>query len=622
MLQNIRDKSQSWISKALVGLIVVLLAFTGFEAIFNNPGNQQTAAKVNGEEISLSDLSLAVEMQRRQLVQQFGRDFDTSLIDDGLLRNAALNDLIDRRLLVQAARESDFALSQAALDQIILQTPEFQENGQFSAARFDQVIRQMGYGRLQFRQMLEEEILIGQLQAAIAGSGFVTEQEVRNFMRLDKQTRDFGLYRIKADAAAIQVGDDELQAYYEQNAARFMTPEQVVIEYVELKKDSFFDQVDVSEDELRARYQTEIANLGEQRRAAHILIESGDVRTDKDARALIDELRQRLANGEDFAELARSASEDTGSAADGGDLGFAAAGVYDPDFEAALFALTKGQVSEPVRTEFGWHLIKLLDTQEADVPSFAALREKIERDLKAEKVEQRFVEAVRELEGLAFEEADLQRPAQELGLRIQTSAPFGREGGNSGVTANRQVIQQAFSAELLDGGANSQALELDAETVVVIRVKEHQQPQRMALDDVREQIRTTLQREAAAQVAQQRGEELLSSLREGKTPADQEHTWEIHEAATRALEGIEPQVLQTLFRMPKPEEAQKPQFAGVALGNGDYVLLRLTGVSEPVDTLSESEVQMYQRFLASRAGQEDFSAYRSRLLREADIERF
>lgn len=622
MLQNIRDKSQSWISKALVGLIVVLLAFTGFEAIFNNPGNQQTAAKVNGEEISLSELSLAVEMQRRQLVQQFGRDFDTSLIDDGLLRNAALNDLIDRRLLVQAARASDFALSQAALDQIILQTPEFQENGQFSAARFDQVIRQMGYGRLQFRQMLEEEILIGQLQAAIAGSGFVTEQEVRNFMRLDKQTRDFGLYRIKADAAAIQVGDDELQAYYEQNAARFMTPEQVVIEYVELKKDNFFDQVDVSEDELRARYQTEIANLGEQRRAAHILIESGDVRSDKDARALIDELRQRLANGEDFAELARSASEDTGSAADGGDLGFAAAGVYDPDFEAALFALTKGQVSEPVRTEFGWHLIKLLDTQEADVPSFAALREKIERDLKAEKVEQRFVEAVRELEGLAFEEADLQRPAQELGLRIQTSAPFGREGGNSGVTANRQVIQQAFSAELLDGGANSQALELDAETVVVIRVKEHQQPQRMALDDVREQIRTTLQREAAAQVAQQRGEELLSSLREGKTPADQEHTWEIHEAATRALEGIEPQVLQTLFRMPKPEEAQKPQFAGVALGNGDYVLLRLTGVSEPVDTLSESEVQMYQRFLASRAGQEDFSAYRSRLLREADIERF
>src|SRR5690606_14059799 len=163
-------------------------------------GNQQTAAKVNGEEISLSELSLAVEMQRRQLVQQFGRDFDTSLIDDRLLRNAALNDLIDRRLLVQAAREADFALSQAALDQIILQTPEFQENGRFSPARFDQVIRQMGYGRLQFRQMLEEEVLIGQLQAAIAGSGFVTATEVRNFVRLDKQTRDFGLYRIAADA--------------------------------------------------------------------------------------------------------------------------------------------------------------------------------------------------------------------------------------------------------------------------------------------------------------------------------------------------------------------------------------------------------------------------------------
>lgn len=622
MLQNIRDNSQGWIAKTIIGLIIVLLALTGFEAIFNSAGKQQTAAEVNGEEITLAELNQAIELQRRQLLLQFGRDFDTSLIDDRLLRNAALNDLIDRRLLVQAAREADFALSQAALDQIILQTPEFQENGRFSPARFDQVIRQMGYGRLQFRQMLEEEVLIGQLQAAIAGSGFVTATEVRNFVRLDKQTRDFGLYRIAADAGSVSASDEELSAFYEQNADRFMTPEQVVVEYLELKKDSFFDQVDVSEEELRARYQTEIANLAEQRRAAHILIEAGDARGSDEARATIDELRERLDQGEDFAELARNASEDIGSAADGGDLGFAAPGVYDPTFESVLFSLAKGEVSEPVRTEFGWHLIKLLDTREADVPSFAAIREKLERDLKAEKVEQRFVEAVRELENLAFEAADLQQPAQELGLRIQTTEAFGREGGQSGVAANRQVIQQAFSPELLEGGINSQALELDAETVVVIRVKEHLQSQRLALAEVEGDIRATLQRQAAAEAARRQGEELLGSLREGKTPAQQVQTWEIHEAATRSLEGIDPLVLQTLFRMPKPEEAQKPQFAGVALGNGDYVLLRLTGVSEPTEALADSEVQMYQRFLASRAGQEDFAAYRARLHRESDIERF
>ena len=616
MLQNIRDNSQGWIAKTIIGLIIVLLALTGFEAIFNSVGNQQTAAEVNGEEISLSELSQAVEMQRRQLAQQFGRDFDTSLIDDNLLRNAALSDLIDRRLLVQAARESDFALSQAALDQIILQTPEFQENGRFSPARFDQVIRQMGYGRLQFRQMLEEEMLIGQLQAAVAGSGFVTEQQVRDFVRLDKQTRDFALYRIKPDAGSATVTDEQVAAYYEQNAQRFMTPEEVVIEYVELKKDSFFDQVDIGEEELKSRYQTEIANLAEQRRAAHILIESGS----DEALSRIEALRQRLDKGEDFAALAREASEDTGSAADGGDLGFAGPGVYAPEFEAALFALKKGEVSEPVRTEFGWHLIKLLDSQDADVPSFAALKDKLERDLKAEKVEQRFVEAARELENLAFEAADLQQPAQELGLQVRTSEPFGREGGSSGVTANRQVIQQAFGADLLESGANSQALELDAETVMVMRVKEHRQPQRRSLEQVAGEIRATLRGEAAAEAAKQQGEALLASLREGQTPAAQERSWQVFEAATRSLEGVEPQVLQALFRMPRPEQA--PRFAGVALANGDYVLLRLTGVSEPAQVVDANEVRMYQRFLASRAGQEDFAAYRTRLQRESDIERF
>ena len=622
MLQNIRDNSQGWIAKTIIGLIIVLLALTGFEAIFNSAGNQQTAAEVNGEEISLSELGQAVEMQRRQLLQQFGRDFDTSLIDDGLLRNAALSDLIDRRLLVQAARESAFGLSQAALDQIILQTPEFQESGRFSPARFDQVIRQMGYGRLQFRQMLEEEMLIGQLQAAIAGSSFVTELEVHDFVRLDKQTRDFALYRVKADPKDMAVTDEQMTAYYEQNAQRFMTPEQVVIEYVELKKDSFFDQASVGEEELRARYQAEIANLAEQRRAAHILVEAGEARSSDEARARIEELRQRLDNGEDFGTLAQQASDDTGSAADGGDLGFAGPGVYAPEFETALFALKKGEVSQPVRTEFGWHLIKLLDSQEADVPSFASLKDKLERDLKAEKVEQYFVEAARELEGLAFEAADLQQPAQELGLQVQTSEPFGREGGSSGVTANRQVIQQAFGADLLESGANSQALELDAETVLVMRVKEHRQPQRMSLEQVSDDVRLTLQREAAAQAARNQGEELLASLREGQTPASQERSWQVYEAATRSLEGIEPQVLQALFRMPKPEPAQQPQFAGVALGNGDYVLLRLTGVSEPTQALEDNEAKMYQQFLASRAGQEDFAAYRARLQREADIERF
>ncbi|MEW6312259.1 MAG: SurA N-terminal domain-containing protein, partial [Pseudomonadota bacterium] len=241
MLQNIRDNSQGLIAKTIIGVIVVLLALTGFDAIFNAAGNKQNVAEVNGDPISRYDLEQAVNMQRRQLAQQLGRDFDASMLDDKLLREAALNGLVDRMLLLHAAREADFAFSTQALDQLILQTPEFQVDGKFDAARFDQVIQQMGYSRLQFRQLLEQEMLIGQLRAGISGTGFVTDQQVDNFARLEMQTRDFDALTVPAATDAVQVTDEEIQAHYQEHSDRYRSPEQVVLEYVELSKDAFFD---------------------------------------------------------------------------------------------------------------------------------------------------------------------------------------------------------------------------------------------------------------------------------------------------------------------------------------------------------------------------------------------
>lgn len=622
MLQNIRDNSQGWIAKTIIGVIVVLLALTGFDAIFNATSNRQNAADVNGEKITINELSQAVDMQRRQLLQQLGKDFDASQLNDNLLREAALKGLIERRLLLQGAKEADFAFSQAALDQLILQTPEFQVDGKFSADRFDQVIRQMGYGRLQFRRMLEEEMLISQLRAGLAGSGFVTDEEAQAFARLEKQTRDFAMLTIKADAASAQVSDDEVRAYYDEHTSEFMSPEQVVLEYVELKKDAFFDQVEAKDADLQELYKKEIANLAEQRRAAHILVEVNDQMNDDQAKAKISEIKKRLDAGEDFAALAKEFSDDSGSATEGGDLGYAGPGVYDPAFEEALYALQKDQVSEPVRSEFGWHLIKLLDVQAPEVPSFDNLKDKLEREVKDQLVEQRFVEATKELEDAAFEASDLAQPAQELGLEVKTTAPFGREGGE-GIAANRQVLQAAFSPEVLEEAANSGAIELDPDTVVVVRVKEHKQPEQLPLDQVAGTVREHLLQQHASEAAKQKGEALLADLREGKAPANEAgQEWKVTEAATRSQEGVDPQVLQTLFRMPKPESGDKPSFASVTLRNGDYVLIRLNGVSEPEGALSDEEKAMYRRFLASRSGQQDFAAYRRQLEAKADIERF
>lgn len=624
MLQNIRDNSQGWIAKTIIGIIVALMAFTGIEAIFQASGNnKQDVAKVNGEEITQTELSQAVDMQRRQLMQQLGKDFDASLLDEKLLRDAALKGLIDRKLLLQGAADSKFGFSEAALDQVILQTPEFQVDGKFNAERFDQVVRQLGYSRMQFRQMLTQEMLIGQVRAGIAGSGFVTDAEVLAFARLEKQTRDFATVNIKADPAAVKLTDDEVKAYYDQHAKEFMTPDQVVIDYLELKKSSFFDQVTVKDDELQAAYEKETANLAEQRRAAHILIEVNDKVTEAQAKAKIEDIQARLAKGEKFEALAKEFSQDPGSANNGGDLGFAGPGVYDPEFETALYGLKQDQVSVPVRTTFGWHLIKLLGVEAPEVPSFASLKDKLTRELKAQQVEQRFVEATKQLEDAAFEASDLAQPASDLKLTVHTSAPFGREGGE-GVAANRAVVTAAFSPEVLDEGANSSAIELDPETIIVLRAKEHLKPAQLPLENVAAAIRTQMTKERASAAAKARADELIASLRDGKTALDQPvdgQAWKVTEAATRGQESIDPAVLQALFRMPKPAAKDKPTFTTVTLRDGSLMIVRLNGVNEAAAPTDEEKAQ-YRRFLASRIGQQDFAAYRKQLETQADIKKY
>ena len=622
MLQNIRDNSTGWISKSIIGLIVVLFAFTGFDAILGSTSNSNNAAKVNGEEITLDALAEAKNLQRRQLLQQFGKDFDASLIDDALLSEAALKGLISRKLLVQAADQSGFAFSSALIDQFILLAPEFQVDGKFNADRFDQVIRQMGYTRLQFRQMIEQEMRTGQLRAGIAATAFVTEQEAQAFADLERQTRDFAMLTIKPELDKVAVTEDEVKAYYDENPSEFLTQEQVVVEYVELEKSAFFDQVAVDDAALQELYQAEIANLVEQRHAAHILFEvTADV-TDEQAKAAAQSAIERINAGEEFAAVAKEVSDDIGSAEQGGDLGFAAQGVYDPAFEDALYALENGQISAPVRTDYGWHVIKLLGVQAADVPSFASLKDKLSQDLKSQQVEQRFVEAVRELESAAYESADLQQPASELGLEIKVSEPFGREGLD-GLFANRQVLQAAFSTEVLEEGANSTAIELDPETTVVLRVKEHKRPEQIAFAEVSTQIREQLLVKRAIEQAQSQGQALLSSLQEDKTSTAQaqQDAWQVVEAATRDQESVDPEVLQALFKMPKPE-ANAAEFAGLNLSNGDYVIIRLTGVNAAADSLTASELKQYREILASRAGQVDFSAFIQQLELDAKIQRF
>lgn len=627
MLQNMRDRAQSWVAKVIVGVIVLIFALTGWESISRFTSNDQKAAEVNGTVISTAELEQAVSLQRRQLtqqLQQMGEQFDPDMIDEQLLRDSVLQGLIERAVLLEGAKDARLNISEQMIDQMLLNTPDFQVNGQFDANRFDVVIRNMGMSsRMAFRELVRQELMLAQLRNAYQASAFATPMERQTLARLESQSRDFAVIELDLDADAVEVSDEQVEQYYNDNQADFFSPEQVVLETLTLSRSDFFDQAEVDEAALEALYQREVGNLAEQRRAAHILFEiDGD-----DETAALEQAKAakaRLDAGEDFATLARELSQDTGTVNRGGDLGYIEHDSFDPDFEQALFALQENEVSAPVRTDYGYHLIKLTDLQSADVPSLESMRPSLERELKNEQVARRFVEVSQELANLAYESEDLDEPARVLEVEIETHGPLERSGGE-GITANPRVMTAAFSEDVLLDRRNSPLIELDADTVAVVRVKEHLTPEQRPLEQVRAEIADLLQFRQAARQLDEQAQELVVQLQQGalETEALTEqlgHQWHTHEAISRSDRDVSQALLRNVFAMPKPGDT--PVYGHFRQPDGSQWIVELRGVSTPEEALAEADSPMYGNYIAGQTGEQDFSAVRQALQEKADIERF
>lgn len=629
MLQRMRDNAQSWVAKVIVGVIVLIFALTGWESISRFGSNEQNAAEVNGTAISKFELEQAVALQRRQLVQQLQQlndNFDPNMIDDALLRQSVLDGLIERAVLVDGAREFDLRVSEAMIDSLILSTPDFQVDGEFDANRFDIVIRNMGLAsRMAFRDLVRQELLLAQLRNAFEATAFATQTERLQLARLEEQTRDFAVIELPIQRGDINVTEEEIETYYTSNAEQFMTEEQVVLEALTLSRDDFFDQVQVDEQALQALYEREIGNLTEQRRASHILVEVTDEVTEEQALETITAARERLEAGEEFAQLVEEVSDDIGTAASGGDLGYSVQGSFDPAFDEALFALEQGEVSEPVRTSFGYHLIKLTDVAAPELPSLESMRAGLEEELKAEQVERRYVEVSRELANLAYESPDLAEPARALDLEIETIGPVGREGGE-GLAANPRVMTAAFEEEVLQDGLNSQLLELDADTSVVIRVKEHMRAKQRPLAEVSADIADTLRFEKAVDQTREQAAELVEALEtESIQPeAVAERTggsWNNHEAISRANNELPQTLLRNVFAMPRPDDGE-PVYGHARQPDGSQWIVELRGVATPESLQATAESDLYQRYIAGQSGAQDFTALQESLKERAEIERF
>ena len=367
----------------------------------------------------------------------------------------------------------------------------------------------------------------------------------------------------------------------------------------------------VTEDDLLAEYEIvkEQHTTEEQRRVSHILVSVDDDRSEEEARTEIDDIAAQLADGGDFEALAREHSDDPGSGAEGGDLGFNVRGTFVPEFEARTWEAPLDEISEPILTQFGFHLIKVTEIEAAVTPPLEEIREDIEQAYRRKIAEDDFVSISARLGELAFEHLDLEIPAEESDLEIQTTDALTRVAADA-LMGSDAIGEAAFGADVLLDGNNSDVIEVTDDRHVVLRVKEHAPSERESLELVKEGIRLQLQTDKSKVEAEARAEEMVKQIQEGSLAryvADQHDLeWQRSEMTSRTDAEIDPNILIQAFDMPRPAEG-KESVSHVTLPNGDAAVIRVSGVHYPeAEEISEDQTQALVRGLVAQQGNIDF----------------
>ncbi len=625
MLQNIRNNSQGVLAKIFVAFIVFIFAIFGLDSLVTTYQTSNSTVSVNG--VAIDEIAIESEAQRitQDLLASLGAQIDISTIDTTQFREQAINNLVERELMIQTAIESGMLISPATLDRQIAQTPDFQVNGVFSAERAQALLASFGFTPSSYRQSLQQQGLLNQMLAAYSVSSFATPSELSTLARINEEKRNFRYLRINAAplAETQEVSEEEISEYYDANTALYMQPERVSLEYLELNKNDLLAEIEVTEEQIQAQYDAELATLqaATERRASHILLEASA----DDIDAVLDqaqELKDRIDGGESFEDLAAEFSDDTGSAQFGGDVGYTTGDTFVDEFEAALSQLAVNEVSAPVRTQFGVHLIKLTEMTESDVPSLEESRDRILRELQDQQVDDIYISRAEELNNLSFESLDLQEPAEALGLPIQITGLFDNNGG-IGIAAESAIINAAFGSDV-QTGLNSELIALDDSRSVVIRLLELREPELKSLDEVRDEIENTLKLQKAEIEALELGETYLNNLNNAQNIdtllSVQGLAWTAVDELTRTNTGLDPAIQQLVFDMSLAGE--EAAVTGQQLASGDYVLIELQEVIPgSLEEMSDEEQLALHNYLMQQGAATDFAAIMSGAQLKADIER-
>ncbi len=628
MLQKMRDGAQSLGAKIMVGIIAFVLTVFGFGAFNLFSVGEPVAATVNGEEITEAYLENETERRLRSLVSELGEEVDPALIDRDLLRQTTLDTLINRALLLQLADDLDLAVSRSELDREVTSMSEFQVDGVFDEGRFRSVLANAGFSPASFLDDRERNVRLDQLTGALTDTAVVTVQEVREASRVLRQRRDVAFLEFSIDdfSEGIEVPDEEVESYYEENISLFLTEENVDLEYVELTLDALMAEQEVLDEDIAAAFEEEErirleSGAGEERRAAHILLETTDDRSLEDAVSALLEIRAEVQDGASFGDKARELSEDAVSAQSDGDLGFAGRDTFVPAFEEALWRLGVGELSEPVTTEFGVHLITLLEVRQGEPRVFEDERDRLLELIRRDRAEPIFEENLRVMDEIAFEQPDtLSGIVEALGLAVRVSEGVTREAGE-GVFRDGALRDAVFETDVLIEGYNSPAVKLGSDSAVVARVTAHHPAMETALEDVAESIREMLVAQRAGEVAADAADAALGRLLAGEAAAEVagDLTWTTHEATMFADPGVPAPVRETAFKLTPPVGDARSAATTRLLNGGSAVVAVSRVEAGDYGAMSESERVALRGDLAQLASQRAIASVLVSLREEAGL---
>ncbi|EPZ8229860.1 peptidylprolyl isomerase [Vibrio alginolyticus] len=615
MMDRLREGVNSIAVKIILGLIILSFVFAGVGSYIVG-GSNNSAAKVGNTEIPRGEFEMAYQNERNRMQAQLGDYFSQMLADPAYVesfRKSVLDRMINDVLLDQQAEALGLRISDTQVRSMILDMPQFQSNGQFDQEIYQASLRRAGFSPDSFAEYMRRELVREQLLNALQNSEFILPGEVQAEGKLFTQTRDIRTIQIDLAEFAknIELTDEEIQEYYKANPDNFTRPEQVKVSYIELSAEALKEQVNVSDAEVKKYYDEHLNKYSseEQRRVAHILVEGDD---EAKAQAILDELNA----GADFSALAQDKSDDFGSTENGGDLGWIERDVMDPAFEEAAFALKNpGDTSGLVKSDFGYHIIKLEELKDSVAKPFEEVAAEIKQEMVDQQAIDQFYELQNELERVAFEYPDsLYDASQAVNQEVKTT-DFISQVDAPEVLRSPAVMQAILSPEVKEDGLNSEAIEVAPEHIIVVRVEDARDETVLPLEEVKDQVVAELSRVKGEQEAMELGTQVVAALKEGKTNVLAENNLAFGEQET--VDRRSP-LATTVFAMAKPVDG-KPVYGQSKDLEGNIIIIELDAVNAELDSELEDQVAMQMQRASS---QQDLSSVLAVLRANTDIEYF